>query len=65
MANELLKKTIKDARLKYYEVAIELNISGSTLYRMMQRELTTAQKEQILRAVNSLAEQRYLELKHA
>lgn len=57
--NEYLKKKIKDSRIKYYELAKELKCSQATVYRILNDDLSSAKKEQIIQAVNDIQLKRF------
>lgn len=52
--NEEIKKEIKNARLKYYEISNQMKVSQSTLYRMLNSNLTSKQKEKIRKAIREI-----------
>lgn len=52
--NESIRKEIKEARLKLWEVGNELGMAQSTFYRKLNSNLTSKEKERILKAVRDL-----------
>lgn len=52
--NDAIRKEIKDARLKFWEVAREIGWSQTKLYRKMNSDLTAKEKERILKAIADL-----------
>lgn len=54
--NNEIRKTIKDSKLYFYEVAEKLDIHENTLFRMLRRDLSIKQKESIFCAIKELVE---------
>ncbi|WP_047981534.1 hypothetical protein [Ornithinibacillus contaminans] len=54
--NNEIRKTIKESKLYFYEVAEKLNIHENTLFRMLRRDLSTKQEDAILSAIKELIE---------
>lgn len=52
MANEEIRKLIKQSKLRHWEVADLLGISETTFVRKLRYELPKAEKEKILKIIN-------------
>lgn len=53
MANEEIRQEIEKRRLKYYEVAKQLNIAPATLTRWLRFEVSGERKKEILTAIRN------------
>ena len=58
MANEIVKKAAVDRCVKLWELADEVQISESTFYRHLRRELPDDRREALLEAIDRIAARR-------
>lgn len=54
MQNLAIREAIRKARLFSYEVAMELGISETSFSRKLRHELSPAEKEKVLAAIEKL-----------
>ena len=59
MANEEIRKLIKEDCLKHWKLAERLGISESTMVRKLRKELSTEEKEKIIREIEKYKEEKY------
>ena len=52
--NTEIRTAIEKRRLRYYEVANELNIHPATLTRQLRYELSEERKQEILKAIRNI-----------
>ncbi len=55
LANTVIRQTARNRAVKLWEVAFAMNISESTMTRMLRRELPAKEKEQLLSVIDELA----------
>lgn len=55
MKNYEIKELMMKKRVRMYEIAEAMNISESTLYRLMRKELSSVEKEKIIEIINKLS----------
>lgn len=58
MANEDIRKLIKEECLKHWKLAERLGISDTTLVRRLRKELSTEEKEKIKREILKYREEK-------
>lgn len=56
MANEDIRRLIRDNYMRHWELAEQLGISESTLVRKLRKELTTEEKEIIKKEILNFGE---------
>ena len=49
-----VRKAIEKKRLRYFEVAAELNVNPSTFSRWLQFELSPRRKKEVLEAIQNI-----------
>lgn len=52
--NHDIRTMIKQANIYAYQVAEQLQVHENTLFRMLRRELSTQEKEQIIQAIEAI-----------
>jgi len=54
IANQDIRKAIKESRVKYYEVADRLGISDSSFSRLLRYELDSEYKYEIFKVIEKM-----------
>jgi transposase-like protein len=61
--NQDLKNLIRASNIRNWQIAEELGISENTFYRMLRKELSNSDKEQILKAIETVKMNNFIVLK--
>lgn len=61
MANEDIRRLIKDVCIRHWKLAERLGISETTLVRKLRKELSTNEKEKIKKEIDKYREEKFNE----
>ena len=54
LANQDIRNLMKSANISQFDLSVKLNVCEMTVFRMLRRELTQEEKENILRIINEM-----------
>ena len=57
MKNLEIRQAIKDANLKYWQIASEYGLSDGNFSRLLRKELPTDKKKRIISIINNLSKE--------